>query len=152
MNRRFVSLIGAAALASGVLLAQESAAPDPARHSAGPAAAQQHLQKLSEKLNLTPDQQTQAKAIFRDAMEQSRPIRQQMAQDRKALLKAVQSGASQSEIDQLAAKVGPLASQLAVIRTESFAKFYSILTPEQRSQMNQRAGRHMNHAQAPSGD
>lgn len=141
MNRKLFSLIGAAALAGGALLAQDTGATTPAPRHPAAAMARHRMHRMEKRLNLTDDQKTQAKSIFSSAREQSKPIRQQMKQNRQALLSAVQNGAPQAQIDQLANAAGPLASQLAVIRTESFAKFYSILTPEQRSQLTQHRGR-----------
>lgn len=153
MNRKLFSLIGAAALAGGALLAQDTGtAPPPQRHfRAGMVAHRMH--NMAQRLNLTDDQKAQAKTIFTGARQQAQPIRQQMAQNRKALLDAIQNGAPQAQIDQLAANAGPLASQLAVIRTESFAKFYALLTPEQRTQLGQARGHFRHQSTAPpSGD
>jgi Spy/CpxP family protein refolding chaperone len=154
MNRKFFNLIGAAALAGGALLAQDTGAATSAPSTPGAMTGHRMHRHFGKRLNLTGDQKTQAKSIFSDARQQAQPLRQQMAENRKAVRDAVQSGAPQAQIDELAAKAGPLASQLAVIRTESFAKFYAILTPEQRTQVNQHKGRFGRHAQptAPSGE
>lgn len=120
-------------LAAGLVLAQ---APAPA-----PGAAAGPLRRLVKVLNLTPDQQTQAKSIFQAGKADTQPVAAQMKQARQALSDAVKNNVSDAQIDQLAAAVGPLSSQLAAIRTKTMAKFYAILTPEQKTRFNAIAAR-----------
>jgi Spy/CpxP family protein refolding chaperone len=92
--------------------------------------------QLLQKLNLTPDQKTQARQIFQDAAGQSRPVAVQMKQVREQLMQAAKTGAPDANIDQLAEKEAPLAAQLAAIRAKAFEKFYAILNPDQRQQVD----------------
>ncbi len=145
MKFRLFSLPAVAVLAAGLTFAQS--APAPAEPSQ-PAAGQKHGGRMFQDLNLTDAQKQQAKSIFQGAREASQPLRQQLRDARQALDAAAKSGASDAQIDQLSAPLGPLTSQLTAIHTKAFAKFYALLTPEQRTQlaakMEQHRGRGMN--------
>ena len=71
--------------------------------------------------------------------ESSKPVRDQLRQDRQALKDAVKAGKSDAEIDQLSANLGKDTAQITAIRTKAFAKVYALLTPEQRTQADQLA-------------
>lgn len=86
-------------------------------------------------LNLTDTQKEQAKTIFSSSRESNRAIEQQLRDARQALNEAAKSGATDAQIDQLATKIGPLSAQVAAAQAKTFAKFYAILTPEQRNQL-----------------
>jgi Spy/CpxP family protein refolding chaperone len=49
----------------------------------------------------------------------------------------VKSG-SQADIDRISNNMGPLLAQASAIHTKAFAKFYAILTPDQKSKVDQR--------------
>ena len=129
-----------AALASGMIFAQTSA---PSTQQPQPPA--QHRQwnrgqmfdRMATKLNLTDDQKQQAKSIMGSARESSKPVRDQLRQDRLALKDAVKAGKSDAEIDQISANLGRDTAQMTAIRTKAFAKVYALLTPEQRTQADQ---------------
>ena len=128
-------------LASGMLFAQ--AAPDapaqpPAQHRQ--LRRGQMFDRMAAKLNLTDTQRGQAKSIFQSARESARPIAQQLHQARVALRDAVKAGKSDAEIDQLAASAGQLSGKMTAVRTKAFAKFYAMLTPEQRATADQLGG------------
>jgi Spy/CpxP family protein refolding chaperone len=121
-------------LAAGLMLAQT---PPPAAGTTPRASrGRGMLAHAVRLLNLTPDQQAQAKTIFQAGQTDAKPVTAQMQSARQALANAVKSNAPDAQIDQLSAAVGPLASQLAAIRTKTFAKFYAILTPEQKDKLN----------------
>ncbi|MBZ5592968.1 MAG: Spy/CpxP family protein refolding chaperone [Acidobacteriia bacterium] len=130
-----------AALASGMMFAQSPAPSNPPQPPA------QHRQwnrgqmfeRMATKLNLTEDQTQQARSIWQAARTSSRPLAQQLLQSRHALRDAAKAGKSDADIDQLSANVGNLAGQMAAIRTKAFAKFYALLTPDQRTQADQMA-------------
>jgi Spy/CpxP family protein refolding chaperone len=132
-----------AALASGMIFAQTSAPSTqqpqpPAQHRQWNRS--QMLDKLATKLNLTDDQKQQAKSIMDSSHESSKPVRDQLRQDRLALKDAVKAGKSEAEIDQLSANLGKDTGQMTAIRTKAFAKVYALLTPDQRTQADQLAG------------
>lgn len=131
-----------AALASGMIFAQTSAPSTqqpqpPAQHRQNRG---QMFDRMAAKLNLTDDQKQQAKAIMGSARESSKPVREQLRQDRLALKNAVKAGKSDAEIDQISANLGRDTAQMTAIRTKAFAKVYALLTPEQRTQADQLRG------------
>jgi periplasmic protein CpxP/Spy len=138
MKQQFMKLATAAALATGMALAQ-TPAPGPGANP--PAAhrnfARQRRERLAQKLNLTDAQKQQAKAIFENARMTARPLRQQLMQDRQALRAAAKAGNNGTTIQQLATKEGNLLGQMVAIRTEAFGRFYQLLTPEQRAKADQ---------------
>jgi len=56
---------------------------------------------------------------------------------RQALNDAAKSNAADATIDQLAATLGSTAGQLAAIQTKAFAKFYALLTTDQRTKLDE---------------
>ena len=113
--------------AAGILSAQ-TAAP---RH-AGP-----RLQKLTADLNLTVDQQAQAKSIFQKSHQQARALAPQLRQQRDAMNAAIKSG-NEAQVDQLAQQGAQLRAQMQAIHAKAMAGFYQILTPDQKTKMDQR--------------
>jgi Spy/CpxP family protein refolding chaperone len=93
------------------------------------------VQRLSRRLNLTPDQQKQARAMFRDAFMQAKPLRAQMHQERASLNMAVKAD-SEQQIDQITHQNADVLAQLQAIHAKSMAKFYSILTPDQKARFD----------------
>jgi len=93
------------------------------------------LDFLATFLGLTDSQKDQAKAIFDASMQASQPLRDQLRQAHQALRSASQSGKSDAEIDQLAATVGTLTGQTAAIEAKAQAKFYALLTPDQKDKL-----------------
>jgi len=92
--------------------------------------------RLMQALNLTPAQKQQARAIFQQAKQSAQPIRQQLQQNREAFAAAVKANDT-AQIQALASQQGTLAGQVAAIRGESMAKFYSTLTPDQKTKADQ---------------
>jgi periplasmic protein CpxP/Spy len=142
MKLAFIRFAAAPILASGMLMAQ---APDPAA-PVQPPAQHRHWQRgqmfdrLAAKLNLTEAQRGQAKSIWQSARESSRPIAQQLGQAQVALREAAKSAKPDADIDQLASNAGQLTGQLTAVRAKAFAKFYALLTPEQRATADQLGG------------
>jgi Spy/CpxP family protein refolding chaperone len=137
MKKTLVSLSASAVLAAGLMLGQTTTG-DPNTQQ-----RQHHFEHgpgaMFQSLNLTDAQKEQAKAIFSSARESNHAVEQQMRDARQALNAAAKSGATDAQIDQLAAKIGPLSAQLAAAQAKTFAKFYAILTPEQRTQVGDQA-------------
>ena len=143
MKNTFTRIAITAGLASGMLFAQTPAPSNPAEppvehrqwHRG------QFFERMATQLNLTEDQKQQTRSIMQASRESSRLAVQQLRQSRQALRDAVKAGRSGAEIDQLSANVGNLAGQLATIRARSFAKTYALLTPEQRTKVDEMAHR-----------
>jgi periplasmic protein CpxP/Spy len=105
--------------------------------------------QMMQDLNLTPAQKQQAETIFNDAKQKAEPIREEMRQNREALHAAMKAN-NTSQIEQLSSRHGELEGKAMAIRSAAMAKFYTILTPEQRtkaeemrSQMRSRMRQHM---------
>jgi len=138
MKLTFVKLATFAALATGMVFAQT---PTPAPSPNAPAGrhhfVRRHRARLAQALNLTDAQKAQAKTIFQQARESAKPLREQLRQNRQALVAAAKAGKSDSDLQQLASAQGNLRGQMVAIRTEAFEKFYGSLNPEQRAKLDQ---------------
>ena len=120
--------------AAGILSAQTAPAP----HHRAPGG--QMMQRLSTRLSLTADQQAQAKAIFQQSREQMKALQPKLKEERQAISAAVKSG-NEQQIDQLVQQNAPLNAQARAIHTKAMAKFYQILTPEQKAKFDERGGK-----------
>ena len=129
------------ALAAGMALAQ---APTTGTQPAPQKAPFRHPvfghEQMMQALNLTTAQNQQAKTIFDDAKQKAAPIRQEMRQNREALHAAVKAN-NTSQIERLSSHQGELQGKALAIRSEAMAKFYAILTPEQRTKADQMLSR-----------
>jgi Spy/CpxP family protein refolding chaperone len=90
------------------------------------------LDRVAQALNLTAAQKQQAQTIFQQAQLSAQPIRQELKQNREKLSAAAKMSNSEADIQNLATERGRLLGKLIAIRTEASAKFYQLLTPEQR--------------------
>ncbi|MGA2881619.1 MAG: Spy/CpxP family protein refolding chaperone [Bryobacteraceae bacterium] len=138
LKNKFAACTAIAALGAVSLFAAETSAAGPHHRHMGAF--------LSSQLNLTPAQQTQAKAIFQGARQSAQPVRQQLKQTRQSLRAAVQAN-NVAQIQQLATNEGSEVGQLATIRGTAMAKVYQILTPDQQQKLAalrqaRRAGHH----------
>jgi Spy/CpxP family protein refolding chaperone len=142
MKNKLIRVAGLGALATGMICAQ-SGSQDPAQvapqtqqqsgRRAAPAQRRAHFGKrLAAYLNLSADQQAQAKQIFASAKQDAAPLRQQMMQHRQALAAAVKAG-NDAQIDQITKDAAPVHAQLAAIRAHTMQKIYATLTPEQKA-------------------
>ena len=134
MYRHLMRFSVVAALAVGMAFAQ--APSTTAQPGSGKAAIRSRAvvrRRIAQALNLTDAQKQQAQAIIQQTRQTVQPLRQQSKQNRQALMAAVKAGKGDVEIHQLALTQGNLAGQLVAARAEALAKFYSMLTPEQRA-------------------
>lgn len=130
-----------ATLAAVTLAAQP---PGPAQDSSGRPRARAHrstmLQRLAVRLDLTPNQQSKARAIFQDSRQQSKSLFPQLHQERAALSAAIKAN-SEQQIDQITQQESQLHAQAAAIRLKAMARVYAILTPEQKAKFDARTNR-----------
>lgn len=129
------------ALAAGMAFAQASAVSNsptnaPKAQEGRCGFMRQHLEHLAQTLNLTDSQKQQARTIFQQARQSAQPVRQELKQNREALSAAAKAGQT-ADIQKLSSEQGRLMGRLVAIRTEASAKFYQILTPEQRAKADQ---------------
>jgi Spy/CpxP family protein refolding chaperone len=124
-------------MAAGMAFAQAPAAPaQPAPGKAWNGRRGAVRRHMMQALNLTDVQKAQAKALFQQARETAKPLAQQLKDTREAMSAAVKAN-DVAQIQHLAAQQGNLQGQLAAIRSEAMAKFYTNLTPEQRAKADQ---------------
>jgi Spy/CpxP family protein refolding chaperone len=133
MKIQMIRFAAIAALATGMVFAQTTTTPDQGHRGA----RRSHLQHLVKQLDLTADQQTQAREIFQAGAQSTRPLTQQMRDARRQLRQDAKNGASQDVINKDSAALGPLTTQIAAARAETFQKFYGILTADQKAKLDQ---------------
>lgn len=89
-------------------------------------------------LDLTEEQKTQAKAIFEEQRKAGEPQRAQMHELRTQMREQLASGnADATAIGQLAIQTHAIGSQLREARERGHERFVAILTPEQKSKLEQ---------------
>ena len=141
MRYSFIKCATIATLAAGIILAQaptgnlrsDTATTQEGQHTF----MHPYLEHMAQALNLTDSQKEQARTIFQQAHESAQPIRQELKQNREKLEAAAKAGKSEGDIQKLANDQGRLLGELVAIRTEASAKFYQMLTPEQRLKADQ---------------
>jgi len=106
--------------------------------AAAMALGQDRPARFGADLNLTDAQKQQAQSIFSASRQSARSLDTQLKQSREALAAAVKSGASDAEIDKLSNNLAPLLAQSTANHAKTFAKFYSILTQEQKDKIGDR--------------
>lgn len=148
---RTIATLVLAALLAGSLAAQTPppGPPNPAQH------AQRQVKFLTTMLSLNAAQQQQATTIFTDAASASASVRQNMRDARQNLDAAVKSN-NAAGIDQAAATIGQLTTQLTSIEAKARAAFYQVLTPDQQSKLTELRmhggpGGHFGHFGPPGG-
>lgn len=129
MNSRIalITVMSAALSAGGLMAATQQPAANRWRAN--------RVDRMSTALNLTAQQQQQAKTIFASERDKAQPFRQQLREDRKTVQSAIQSGKPAAEIQELAKNEGPVLADLAAMRATANAKFYAELNPAQRQKL-----------------
>lgn len=101
------------------------------------------VQRLTARLNLTQDQQTQLRAILKESREQNKAMAPQIRAERNALVNAVKSD-SLGQIDQITKQNVDMNTRIAANHIKTVARIYAILTPEQKAKFDARLDRFMN--------
>src|SRR5690242_6901007 len=129
-----------AAMAAGMAFAQTTPAPaqpgQQGRQGHAWAGRRAMRGRMMQALNLTDAQKQQAKSIFQQARQTAKPISDQLKQNREALAAAVKANDT-AQIHTLTAQQGNLRGQMLEIRSDAMAKFYTILTPDQKAKADQ---------------
>ncbi len=97
---------------------------------------QQIKQELRERLNLTPEQQEQAKQIRENAKPEIAPVIEQIKQKKQEIKEMKQTDASSEELKEKREEIKSLRQKANAIRKENMQKFESILNPEQKTEFN----------------
>lgn len=141
MKRQLMKLAVVGTAAAGMIFAQaqtpaqaQNSQPKHSTVAKNHRATARH--RMLQELNLTQAQKDHAKAIFQQARETAKPVRDQLHQNRVAMAAAVKAD-NKAQIDRLSAERGKLVGQLTTARTEAMAKFYRELTPQQRAKAEQ---------------
>jgi len=152
MKRHFFQFAAVTALAAGMALAQAPATGTrPAPKTAPSTHREFGHEQMMQALNLTPAQQQQADTIFADAKQKAEPIHKEMRQNREAIHAAVKANDT-SQIEQLSSHQGELLGKALAIRSQGMAKFYAILTPEQRTKADEMRSRMWQRMEDKMGD
>lgn len=92
-------------------------------------------------LDLTSAQKEQATAIFNAADEASTSLRTELSGVHDALRSAIKQGQPDAQLEQLAAKAGTLDGQMLAIQAKASAKFYTLLTADQKAKYDEMGNR-----------
>jgi len=140
MKRSAIRLVTVIALAAAASLAQEPGGklrPGAPNMGERRLSLTEHLEHLTQVLDLTESQKGQARTIFEEAAQSAQPVQQELRQNREKLTAAAKAGNSDMEIEKLATQQGYLMGKLLSIHAMAMSKFYRILTPEQRAKADQ---------------
>lgn len=150
---RFRLIVAALAVLLGTALAKAQTAdapPPPPSHIHAPM-GQHMLDYFTKQLNLTEDQQNQAKALMQKQMGTMKPLFQQQRQIEKQLHELAESdtfdAAATAKVQTLATQKAQLEAQLTVAQTQMHNQLYQLLTPDQRTQLKQLEATHQAHWQ-----
>lgn len=103
----------------------------------GTGANSNRLNFLVGYLNLTDAQRAQATTIFDAASTARQTANGRLTAARTALNAVIKTNPADAQVDQLAAAVGVVEGQLAAIQVKAQAKFYALLTAEQKTRYDQ---------------
>jgi Spy/CpxP family protein refolding chaperone len=135
MKRNLMKFATVVAMTAGMALAQQAPAnPQPPANAPAHRPWARMRQRTMQALNLSDAQKQQAKTIFEETRKTTEPVRAQLRQNRQAMAEAVKADNS-AEIRKLARTEGDLRGRLIAARGEARARFYNILTPEQRAKV-----------------
>jgi len=96
------------------------------------------------KLGLTADQKSEFKAIRQQCRKDAQPIQDKLQQNRQALSAAVKANDT-AQIQALSKTQGDLRGQMKAIHSQTRARIYSDLKPDQRAKMDQVRTRRARH-------
>lgn len=108
------------------------------------------VQRMATRLNLTPVQQTQVRAILRESREHNKALSAKFRQERMALREAVKADAV-AQIDHITQQNAQLNAQVTANHLKTMAKVYATLTPDQKIKFDQRFGHGPGADRAPKG-
>lgn len=126
IRRLMISSLAAMTLVTAAW-AQTPTTPTPA------SGANRRLEFLAGYLSLTDAQKTQAQAIFDAAESAATTAAGAMTSAQTALRTAIKANAADAELDRLAAAIGVVQGQVAAIHAKAEAKFYALLTADQKT-------------------
>jgi len=108
---------------------------------AGGDCGQHRMGKMAESLGLSDEQREQVKSIHEASKDEMKALKESSKQGRMALKEAVDSGASDSEIDELSAQQGKLMGEMIALKTKNKSRVAAVLTDEQRAKAKEMRGK-----------
>lgn len=97
---------------------------------------------MARALSLTEDQQQTLKGQRQSGAEARKQLREQIRVAEQGLTDAVNSGASDNQLQELANHLGKLKATAALERAKSHKAFLAVLTPEQKEKYEQLKAEH----------
>lgn len=112
------------------------------------------LPRMFERLDLSQQQREQIKQIVDESKQAQQEKRKALWENRKALRnQAMADSYDAQRVQELADQQAKLSAALTVMRTETFYRVYSVLTPDQKKKLaeiqEQRKGQHRRHSDRP---
>jgi len=130
-------LIGAGALAAGLMLAQststETTSTPRTAHTDG------MVNRMSRMLNLSSDQAAVLKQSMTNVRQTTGPVHQQLRTDQEALMTAAKAN-PQADLSAQSAAVARDMAQLIAAHAQAYGQFYNTLTPAQKQVMDNLPG------------
>jgi hypothetical protein len=87
---------------------------------------------FADRLKLNKDQKAEAQTVLVDAMKESAPLRQQLAQGRAAIANAILGGKSADDLKKVMDAYTSVVAQETGIETKAFSKVCAMLKPNQQ--------------------
>lgn len=141
---RFRLVIAGLAVLLGTALAKaqtSDAPPPPPMHEHG-LMGQGMLEHFTKALNLSDEQQTQAKAVMQKEFSTMKPLMHQERQIERQLHQYAEGTYDADKVQALASQRAQLEVQLTVAKTRVHNELYQLLTPEQQTQLKQLEATH----------
>jgi Spy/CpxP family protein refolding chaperone len=113
------------------------APPPPPMHGPGAMMGEHMLNYFTKALNLTDEQQTQAKTMLSNAKPALKALMQQQRQIDQQLRDQAQDNYDAKQVQSLAAQKAQIQQQLTVAETQLHHQMYQLLTPDQQTQLKQ---------------
>ena len=106
------------------------------------------LEFFADYLDLTPAQQTQIKDTLAKEKPGLKPLFQQEAQSHQQMMQLIMSGNfDEAKATQIATQESQTHIQLEVQQARIHSELYQLLTPDQKTKMNQFLAKHQQHMQ-----
>lgn len=95
------------------------------------------LNRMAKKLDLSDEQKSQIEALFEGTEDERSAHHDAMQEARKNISEAISSGASQSDVQLMADKIGQLVADKTMAKYQMRQKMSAILTQEQLEKMDE---------------
>jgi len=135
-------LIAGLAVLLGAALAQSQSTdtappPGPPMHGPGAMMGEHMLNYFTKALNLTEDQQAQAKTVLNNAKPTFKALMGQQRQLDEQLRDQAQGNYDAKQVQTLAAQKAQIQAQMTVAETQLHHQLYQLLTADQQTQLKQ---------------